>query len=135
MMTQPIRFFETLTSDSAAPQKFVQPKLALSFEERHRLEARARYARAQFASEALVDAMLWISNQTKKLVAWFKADMKLRAAEAQLLRMTDRELSDLGLTRSDIAFAVRSYVEGEAPMIEAPSASVAAANQNLRHAA
>jgi uncharacterized protein YjiS (DUF1127 family) len=134
MMTQPIRTFETLTSEPVA-KSFVQPKLALSFDERRRIEARAQYARAEAASVALVDAGFWVVNKIKAVIAWIKWDMKLRATEAQLHRMTDRELQDLGLTRSDITFAVRSHAEGVAPTIEAPSQSVAAANQNLRNAA
>ena len=134
MMTQPIRTLETLTSEQVAA-KFAQPKLALSFDEHRRIEARARYARAEAVSVAIVDAGFWLASKAKALIAWIRLDMQLRATEDQLRRMTDRELADLGLTRSDIEFAVRSYAEGVAPTIEAPSQSVAAANQNLRNAA
>ena len=61
--------------------------------------------------------------------------MKLRAAEAQLLRMSDRELADLGLCRSDISFAVREAAQGIAPEIDHVTGHVTAANQNLRRAA
>ena len=59
----------------------------------------------------------------------------LRAAEAQLHRMTDRELSDLGLCRADISFAVREAAEGIVPQIDGVTGLVVAANQNLRRAA
>ncbi|MBX9945360.1 MAG: DUF1127 domain-containing protein [Reyranella sp.] len=62
-------------------------------------------------------------------------DLKLRAAEAQLLRMTDRELADLGLARSDIPFAVRETAHGLSPQIDAVTGDVAAVNHNLRRAA
>lgn len=133
MMNQPIRTFETLTSEPVAT-KVATPKLAVGFEERQRLEARARYARAEMVSEAGVDAMLWIGRQIKALVARMKANARTRAAEDHLRRMSDRELGDLGITRADIQYAVRTHATGVAPKIEAPAA-VAAANQNLRHAA
>jgi len=49
--------------------------------------------------------------------------------------MTDRELSDLGLCRADITFAIREAAEGVAPQFEGARERVAAANQNLRRAA
>ncbi len=68
-------------------------------------------------------------------VGGIKADLKLRAAEAQLHRMSDRELSDLGLCRADITFAIREAAEGVTPAFEGAGERIAAANQNLRRAA
>ena len=135
MMTQHIRTFETLTSEPVATNKFAAPKLALSFEERRRLEARARYARAEMVSEAGVDAILWVARQVKALVAKMKENTRMRVAEDHLRRMSDRELSDLGITRADIEYSVRTSAEGVAPTIEAPTATAAVANQNLRNVA
>ena len=69
--------------------------------------------------------MRWVTRSsgsavsTTALVGGIKADLKLRAAEAQLHRMSDRELSDLGLCRADITFAVREAAEGVAPQFDA----------------
>jgi uncharacterized protein YjiS (DUF1127 family) len=134
MMTQPIRTFEPLTSEPTT-NKFVAPKLALGFDEYRRLEARARYARAEAVSEAIVDAGFWIVGKTKALVAAYKAHVATRAAEDQLRRMSDRELADLGLSRTEIEYAVRNHAVGVAPVIATPTTSAAAANQNLRRAA
>jgi uncharacterized protein YjiS (DUF1127 family) len=96
---------------------------------------RARYARAAMVADTLTDAILWIGRQLKRLGAAIKADYKLRAAEAQLLRMSDRELADLGLTRGDISFAIREVPHGVSPQICGATGVVVAANQNLRNAA
>jgi len=133
MMSQPIRIFESLTSEPVATD-VAAPKLVFSFEERARLEARARYARAEMVSETAVDAILWIGRQVKAVIAKIKAHGQMRAAEDHLRRMSDRELADLGLTRSEIEYAVRTQASGVAPKIGAPATAVAA-NQNLRHAA
>jgi uncharacterized protein YjiS (DUF1127 family) len=74
----------------------------------------------------------------KRLIESVKADFRLRTAEAELFRMSDRELADVGLSRSDIPFAVRrgaEMVAGEAPAIGCATASAQAANENLRHIA
>jgi len=134
MMTQPIRMFETLASEPTAG-KIAAPKLPLSFDEYRRLEVRARYARAEAVSEAIVNAGFWIVGKIKALAAAYKADMALRAGEDQLRRMSDRELADLGLNRSEIEFAVRGLAEGVAPTIKVPAMPAAPANQNLRNAA
>ena len=60
---------------------------------------------------------------------------KLRAAGAQLFRMSDRELADIGLCRGDITFAIREVAHGVAPEIDGEMRSVSAANQNMRRAA
>jgi hypothetical protein len=60
--------------------------------------------------------------------------MKLRAAEDQLMAMSDRELADIGLCRAEIPFAVRQPT-GMAPGFDGVTGLVDAANQNLRHAA
>ena len=108
MMTQPIQMFENLTSETSPAGGNALTKMGFSFED-HRLIARA--------------------------VAAVKADFKLRAAEAQLHRMSDRELSDLGLCRADIPFAVRERVEGVMPQFDVVTGHATPANQNVRRAA
>ena len=133
MMTQPIQMFENLTSETS-PAGGNVPKFRLSYEERRQAEMRARYARAEMVAEVLTDGLIWVGRQYKRLAAALKEDFKLRAAEAQLLRMSDRELADLGLSRADIPFAVREVV-GVAPQIDAVTGDMVPANQNLRSAA
>lgn len=48
-----------------------------------------------------------LGRQAKIHVARIKADRTLRGAEAQLLGMSDHELADLNICRSDIPVAVR----------------------------
>jgi hypothetical protein len=135
MMTQPIRTFEDLTSETAPAGGNDIAKLALSFDQRRLLELRARYARAELMANSLGDLILWLGRRWNGLVAGIKTDLKLRAAEAQLFRMSDRELADLGLCRSDIPFAIREAAQGVSPQFEAPAVPVTAANQNWRRAA
>jgi uncharacterized protein YjiS (DUF1127 family) len=132
MMTQPIRTFKDLSSETAPAGG--NAKVDLSVEERRSLEMGARTARGQLITDTLVDTLLWIGRQYRRLVDGVKADLRLRAAEAQLYRMTDRELADLGLSRSDIPFAVREAVHGIAPETGFDG-QVTAANQNMRRAA
>lgn len=112
MMTQPIRTLQNLTSETTPAGGNASSRIGLS-----------RWIRAPF----------------KSLFAAVKADFRLRAAEAQLFRMTDRELADVGLSRGDIPFAVRRANEepatGETPMIGSATAAARAANENLRHIA
>jgi uncharacterized protein YjiS (DUF1127 family) len=135
MMTQPIQKFENLTSETTTAGGNAIAKTGFTFEDRVRLEQQARYARAAAVSELIVDGLLWASRQVKRLTAAVKADFKLRAAEAQLHRMTDRELADLGLCRADITFAVRETIEGVMPQFDAHAGHVTPANQNVRRAA
>ncbi len=135
MMTQPIQMFENLTSETAPAGRKDDVKAGFTLADRHMIELRARYARAEFVANSLGDALLWIGRQYGRLVGGIKADLKLRAAEAQLFRMSDRELADLGLARGDIQFAVREAAEGLAPQIDAVTGTVIAANQNLHRAA
>jgi uncharacterized protein YjiS (DUF1127 family) len=129
MMTQPIQTFQNLTSEAAGGNGYAE--YGFSHADRRRLEREARFARAVF----MIDAMLWLGRQLKRLAAAIRADFKLRAAEAQLHRMSDRELSDLGLCRGDIPFAVREPIEGVMPQFDVASGHVTAANQNVRRAA
>ena len=133
MMTQPIRAFQDLESETAPAGG--NTKISMSFDDRRLLEMRARYARAELIADGLADAILWVGRQWRRLVEAVRADFRLRAAEAQLYRMTDRELADLGLARSDIPFAVREAAHGVSPDVDGFSGSVTAANQNLRRAA
>ena len=135
MMTQPIQMFESLTSETTPAGRKDITKAGFSFEERRLLELRARYARAELMANSLGDAFLWVGRRFDRLVAAIKADFKLRVAEAQLLRMTDRELADLGLARGDIPFAVREAAEGVAPQFDTVTGGMVAANQNLHRAA
>jgi uncharacterized protein YjiS (DUF1127 family) len=110
-------------------------KFNTSFDDRRLLEMRARHARAALIADGLADVILWLGRQWRRLVEAVKADFRLRAAEAQLFRMSDRELADLGLARSDIPFAVREAAHGVSPEVDGFSGSPSAANQNLRRAA
>ena len=134
MMTQPIQKFQNLTSETTSGGNAIT-KIGYSFEDRARFEHQARYARAVAVSELLVDGLLWAGRQLKRLTDAVKADFKLRAAEAQLHRMSDRELADLGLCRADIHFAVRETVEGVMPQFDAHAGHVSPANYNVRRAA
>jgi len=135
MMTQPIQTFENLTSETSAGGNDLT-KLGFSFEDRRLIERRARYARAALLADVLTEGLLWLNRKAKRVVEAVKADYKLRAAEAQLFRMSDRELSDLGLSRAEIPFAVReAQVEGVMPEFDAAhAAAVSAANRNGRPA-
>jgi len=135
MVTQPIQMFENLTSETSAGGNDLT-KLGFSFEDRRLIERRARYARAALLADVLTEALLWLNRKAKRVVEAIKADYKLRAAEAQLFRMSDRELSDLGLSRAEIPFAVReAQVEGVMPEFDAAhAAAVSAANRNERPA-
>lgn len=132
MMTQPIQMFENLTSGTAPAGENDLTKMGFSFDDRRLLEMRARYARAAMVANHVTDAILWIARRFKRLSGAIKEDFKLRAAEAQLYRMSDRELADLGLTRADIPFAIREvHVEGVTPQFDNHhAAEVAAANRN-----
>jgi hypothetical protein len=135
MMTQPIRTFKDLTSETAPAGGNDIAKSNLPFEERRLLDLRARYARAELLTNAVADVILWLRRKFGGLVAGIKEDFKLRAAEAQLNRMSDRELSDLGLCRADIQFAVREVAHGATPQFDLATGRPAAANHNMRRAA
>src|SRR5262249_52334639 len=128
-----IRTFRNMTNEATPAGGNTQ--LTMSFEDRQRLEARARYARAELVADALVDGILWLRRPWRRLVEAVKTDFQLRAAQAQLHRMSNRELADLGLSRADIPFAVRQAVHGVSPQIEGYDGAAAAANQNWRRAA
>jgi len=135
MMTQPIEKFQKLTTEVSAGGNDLT-KLGFSFDDRRVIERRAHYARAALIADGLTDALLWLGRQAKRAIEAIKADYRLRAAEAQLFRMSDRELRDLGLSRAEIPFAVReAHVEGVMPAFDAAhEAAVAAANRNERPA-
>jgi uncharacterized protein YjiS (DUF1127 family) len=109
--------------------------MGFSFDDRRLIEREARFARAAAVAELVTDALMWMRRQTRQLVAGVKADLRLRDAEAQLFRMSDRELSDLGLCRADIHFAVRERTEGVMPQFDAVGGHATPANQNMRRAA
>ena len=135
MMTEPIQVFENLTSETSPAGGNALTKMGFSFEDRRLIEREARFARAAAVAETVTDVLMWVSRQTKRFVAGIKADFRLRNAEAQLFRMSDRELSDLGLCRADIHFAVRETNEGVMPQFDVVGGHVTPANQNVRRAA
>ena len=135
MMTQPIQMFENLTSETSPAGGNALTKMGFSFEDRRLIEQQARYARAASVAELVASALIWVRSSVNRAVSGIKADMKMRAAEAQLFRMSDRELSDLGLCRADIHFAVRETAEGVMPQVDAFTGYATPANQNMRRAA
>jgi uncharacterized protein YjiS (DUF1127 family) len=134
MMTKPIGRFRILTSETTPAWFNELTRIGFTFDDHRPVERRARYARAAMIANLFVEALLWAGRQSNRLLQALKADFKLRAAEAQLFRMSDRELADLGLTRADIPFAVREAA-GVEPHFDAAPIHGAPANQNLRHAA
>jgi len=135
MMTQPIQVFENLTSETSPAGGNALTKMGFSFDDRRLIEKEARFARAAAVAEMVTDALLWVRRHFNRLTAGIKADFRLRSAEAQLLRMSDRELSDLGLCRADIHFAVRETNEGVMPQFDVVRDHGTPANQNVRRAA
>ena len=133
-MTQPIQMFENLTSETSPARENVA-KTNLSFEDRRMLELRARYARAQMLGDGLADGLIWLGRHVKRLVAAIKTDFRVRTAESQLYRMSDRELADIGLCRTDIPFVVRDTAHGVMPEIHHLAPGAPAANENLRRVA
>jgi uncharacterized protein YjiS (DUF1127 family) len=130
MMTQPIVIFKNLTSETT-PAGGNVAKTGFSHEDRRLLEMNARYAQSQMIADLLSDAILWVAGQYKRGAAALSANFKRRAAEAQLFRMSDRELADLGLCRADIPFAVREAAsEGVTPEFESYRAPAVPANRN-----
>lgn len=138
-MTQPIQMFENLTSETTpaggnATVKTIY-QTGSAHVDRRLLELHARYARAEFLANAIGDAVLWLRRQGARLAAAIRADIQLRHAESQLYRMSDRELSDMGLCRADIAFAVREAAEGLMPTIDPVTQHALPANENARRMA
>ena len=131
MMTQPIQMFENLTSETS-PAGGNVAKTGFSHDERRVLELHARYARSQMLANVITDAILWVGRLYQRSTAALTANFRLRAAEAQLYRMSDRELADVGLCRGDIPFAVResAAAEGITPKFDAHAGTIAPANQN-----
>ena len=138
-MTQPIQMFENLTSETTpaggnATVKTIYQTGSAQLD-RRLIEMRARYARAEMLANGLGEAMLWLRRKAAKLVAAVRADVQLRHAESQLYRMSDRELSDMGLCRADIAFAVREAAEGLMPTLDPVTQNALPANENGRRMA
>jgi uncharacterized protein YjiS (DUF1127 family) len=131
MISQPIKMFEDLTTETVARGNGYGEYYGFAHADHGRLDRETRFARVVF----VVDGVVWLARLVQRAVAAVKADFKLRAAEAQLYRMTDRELADLGLSRGDIHFAVRETVEGVMPQFDAHLGHVTPANQNMRRAA
>ena len=134
MMTQPIQNVQNLTSETAPAGGNDLSRLGFAHDDRRVFERRARYERAAQMANVVTDALLWVGRLYQRAAAGLKAGTKLRAAEAQLMAMSDRELADIGLCRSEIPFAVRQPI-GLAPEFDGVTGLAGAANQNLRHAA
>jgi len=135
MMSQPIRIFQDLTSEIAPAGGNDKTMTAPSHEERRMIEARARHERAALIAEGLGAFAQWLRHQYGRMVRGLKAGGRIRTTEDQLYRMSDRELADIGLARSDIRFAVREDVQGFAPSFDVTGAAVPAVNENLRRVA
>ena len=88
MITQPIQTIQKLTSEAAGGN--ADTEYGFINVDRQRLEREARFARAVF----MIDTVVWLARLIKRAVAAVRNDFKLRAAEVQLYRMTDRELAD-----------------------------------------
>jgi uncharacterized protein YjiS (DUF1127 family) len=135
MMTQPIQTFESLTSETTPAGGNALAKIGFSHADRRLVEMEARYARAAAVADVVSNGILWAYGVYSRATSALKANLRLRAAEAQLFRMADRELADLGLCRSEIPYAVRAAAEaeqavGETPIFKAEEAPVVPANQN-----
>jgi uncharacterized protein YjiS (DUF1127 family) len=135
MMTQPIQMFENLTSETAPAGGNALTKIGFSHADRRLVEMQARYARAAAIADAISNGIMWVHGLYSRVSTTMKANFRLRAAEAQLLRMGDRELADLGLCRSDIPYAVRAAAEaeqvvGETPLFKSEEDPFVPANQN-----
>ncbi|WP_043828911.1 DUF1127 domain-containing protein [Muricoccus aerilatus] len=77
-----------------------------------------------------------ITSALQRMVSGFAAWMQRRRAEAELLSLTDRELADIGITRSDIPSILSGRMQPERE-VRAPRAAVqkpvpAAANDQRR---
>ena len=88
MMTRPIHLFDNLTSETT-PAGGNTTKMDFSFDERRRLEARARYARAEVMANALGDAVLWLGGLFGKLTDTFKGITDEETAKAAGARATE----------------------------------------------
>jgi uncharacterized protein YjiS (DUF1127 family) len=135
MMTQPIQTFESLTSETTPAGGNALAKIGFSHNDRRLVEMEARYARAAVLADLISDGLVWAHGLYAKATAGLKAHLRLRAAEAQLFRMSDRELADLGLCRAEIQHAVREAAEaeevvGETPLFKSEENPFVPANQN-----
>ncbi len=130
MMTQPIQKFQGLASETTPAGGNDLNGLGFEHDDGRGLEQRARYERAAM----LTGALLWLGRQSSRLVESVKANRRIRVAEDQLYRMSDRELADIGLSRAEIPFAIRQAA-GATPAFRGATGAAGAANQNLRHAA
>jgi uncharacterized protein YjiS (DUF1127 family) len=136
MMTQPIQKFQNLSSATPPAGGNDLTKIGIGHDDRRLVETRARYGRAALLADSLTDTVLWAGRLVKRAAQAIKADFRLRAAEDQLFRMSDRELADIGLSRAEISFAIRDLqVEGVSPLFDAaPEGEPAAANRNTNPA-
>jgi uncharacterized protein YjiS (DUF1127 family) len=95
---------------------------------RQRSEVEAALTRAELAIDACLAAGRWV----RAAVDWVVARWRDAAARAELASLTDRELADIGLSRSDIHRRDLGEIAREA----APAVPVAAnSNEIPRRAA
>jgi uncharacterized protein YjiS (DUF1127 family) len=71
--------------------------------------ARAEALRAQAVAELLVDAIVGLQDLFKSASAKLAAYLEYRRTYDVLSGMTDRELDDIGIGRSDIAAVARGF--------------------------
>ena len=80
-----------------------------------------------------------ITSALQRMVAGFAAWIQRRRAEAELLSLTDRELADIGINRSEIRYILDGRMqparEAPAPRAQAPASVPAAANDQSRKTA
>ncbi|MBM3510509.1 MAG: DUF1127 domain-containing protein [Alphaproteobacteria bacterium] len=63
--------------------------------------------RSRAVADAAVAAARWLTKAAKELVAAVRTQLRVRANLAELQRLDDRTLSDIGLDRSTIYAAAR----------------------------
>ena len=119
MMTQPIQMFENLTSETSPAGGNAHYQDGLYRRRPPVDRMRARYA-ARRGGRRNPDRRPPVGGPAGTAASSAGDQSRLQAAraEAQLLRMSDRELADLGLSRADIHFAVRETAEGVMPQFE-----------------
>lgn len=79
----------------------------LSFRYRAELLEEARAMRSRAVADAAVAAARWLTKAAEELVAAVRTQLRVRANLAELQRLDDRTLSDIGLDRSTIYAAAR----------------------------
>lgn len=126
MKPELIRTFETLSSATAPvveaarldAKKSIPPVLA-SGDELRALVVAARVERAALVGELIGTGAAAVYRAVAGIAARLQAAMRQRAATAELRGLDDRMLSDIGVERRDIEWAVRSGPSGRQPSVGA----------------